>query len=109
MAGCSCLIPRDIYRAQVRNTNGKVLLPSASEAIRLVVPPDRQISSASPIGKMKTLKNEVEANGMREASIRDSIAVIQYFHWLEDQIDGQNITELKGVEKLKSLKRLCSR
>lgn len=45
---------------------------------------------------------------MREAGIRDSVAVIQYFHWLEDQVDGQNITELKGVEKLKSLKRLYS-
>lgn len=82
-----------------------MLLASASEAIYLVVPSDRRISATSPIVNMKNDKNSVEAHGMREANIRNSVAVVQYIHWLEDQVDSQNITELKGVEKLRSLQR----
>lgn len=53
---------------------------------------------------MKDIKNSVEMHGMHEANIRDSVAVIQYLYWLDSQIDAENITEQKGVEKLRTLK-----
>lgn len=54
---------------------------------------------------MKTIKNEIEANGMQQAHIRDSIAMIQYLHWLDSEIDNQNITEIIAAKKLESLRR----
>lgn len=82
------------------------MLSAASEAIHnLIVPPERRILAESPITRMKDIKNPVEMHGMHEANIRDSVAVIQYFYWLDSQIDAENITEQKGVEKLRTLKR----
>lgn len=82
-----------------------MLLSSASRAIQSVIPPDRQLDAESPIMKLRIIKNDVEAQGMREAHKRDGAAFIKYLHWLENEIDDQNITELKGAEKLKNIKR----
>lgn len=76
-----------------------------SEAIRAVVPFERSIESESPILKMKIIKNEIEAEGMREAHKRDGAAVIKYLYWLENEIDDRPITELKGAEQLNLYRR----
>lgn len=81
------------------------MLSSASEAIQSVVPAERRLEAESPIMKMRIIKNDVEALGMREAYKRDGAAIIRYLYWLETEIDDQNITELKGAEQLKSFKR----
>lgn len=90
---------------QIRNTKGKVLLSEASEAIQNIIPYERRIEAESPIMKMRIIKNEVEANGMREAHKRDGASIIKYLYWLETEIDDQNITEIKGADKLKNFKR----
>lgn len=55
---------------------------------------------------MKAVKNEVEIQNMRKSSIRDSAALVQFFYWLEQEVDWipfwvlfpQN-TEKKNPEK----------
>lgn len=95
------------FKFKVRPTNGKVLLSAASEAISYLIQPHerRIVAPDSPICALKNIKNPVEVNGMRAANIRDSATVIAFLHWLENEIDVGNITELKSVEKLKSMKR----
>lgn len=44
----------------------------------------------------KVVKNAVEAEGMRNAHIRDGVAVIKYLHWLETNINKIKIMELDG-------------
>lgn len=92
---------------KVRPTNGKVLLSEASEAISYLIQPQerRIVKTDSPICELRNIKNAAEVNGMRAANIRDSATVIQYLHWLENEIDVSNVTELKSIDKLKSLKR----
>lgn len=97
-------LPTLLY-TQIRNTKGKVLLSSASEAIQNIIPLERRIEAESPIMKMRIIKNEVEAKGMREAHKRDGASIIKYLYWLETEIDDQNITEIKGADKLKNFKR----
>lgn len=82
-------------------------MPTASEAIGSlsVVPPERRLEAENPILGMRTIKNSVEAKGIREAYNRDGAAIIRYLYWLETEIDDQKITELKGAEKLKSLRK----
>lgn len=58
----------------------------------------------SPIVLLKVVKNDVEANGMREANIRDGAAVIQYLSWLNRTIDTERVTELSGARKLASFR-----
>lgn len=69
------------------------------------MPPDRLIEDESPVLKMKIIKNENEASGMKRANTRDGAALIKYLHWLDTEIDDQFITEIKGAEKLKSFRR----
>ena len=40
----------------------------------------------SPIAAAKALKNETELAGMREAHLRDAVALAQTFVWLEKQV-----------------------
>lgn len=80
-------------------------MPAASEAIVTVVPPERRLEAENPILSMRTIKNDVEAKGIREAFRRDGAAIIRYLYWLETEIDDQNITEMRGAEKLKSLRK----
>lgn len=80
-------------------------MSSASEAIQSIVPVERRITGESPIVMMKVIKNEVEAEGMRQAHIRDGAAVIKYLYWLETEMNDRNITEMVGAEKLKFFRR----
>lgn len=82
-----------------------MLLSSASEAIQTVIPIERRIEADSPITQLRVIKNDVEAQGLREAYKRDGAATVRYLYWLETEIDDNNITEIKGAEKLKNLKR----
>lgn len=80
-----------------------MLLWSASQAIHEKVKVDRQVE-ANPIMDLRIIKNDVEAQGMREAHKRDGAAIIKYLYWLETEIDDQNITEIKGAEQLNIIK-----
>lgn len=94
-----------MFKARSTTDCNKVLLSSASEAIQSQVPPDRLVEDDSPVLKMKIIKNENEAIGMKRANTRDGAAFIKYLHWLDSEIDGQSITEMKGAEKLKFFRR----
>lgn len=80
-------------------------MSSASEAISSVIQEKRRIEAESPIMKLRIIKNDVEAQKMSEAHKRDAASIIKYLYWLETEIDDQNITEIKGADKLKSYKR----
>ena len=40
----------------------------------------------SPISGAKAIKNDAELDGMREAHLRDSVALATTFHWLETEV-----------------------
>lgn len=85
---------------QVENTTDKILMSRPSQDIYEIVPESRRVSGTSPIVLLKVIKNSVEANGMREANIRDGVAVIRYLSWLNRTIDSERVTELSGARKL---------
>jgi len=53
---------------------------------------------------LKSVKNEVEQNGMREAHIRDGVAMVNFLHWLDNNSEKQKITEQFIEEKLRSFR-----
>lgn len=95
------------YRnSQIRSTTGKVILGSqTSEAVQSVVPIERRLIAKSPIVMMKVIKNDIEAQGLRNAHIRDGAALVRYLYWLENEIDERNVTELSGAAKLREFRR----
>lgn len=64
-------------------------------------------TALTPISLMKAIKNDVEIQGMKTAHIRDSVALVQYFAWLEDQIVNKkaHVTEISGATKLETFRK----
>lgn len=53
------------------------------------------IEGLSPVVAAKALKNPVELEGIREAHIRDGVALAEFFHWLEGEVKaGKALTEV---------------
>lgn len=60
----------------------------------------------SPIGDAKAVKNETELEGMRQCHIRDGAALIEYFSWLEDQLNVHKVEldEVAAADKLEEMR-----
>lgn len=55
---------------------------------------------ASPVTNLKSVKNEIEQEGFRNAMVKDGVALTKFFMWLEENIDN-NINEVTVDEQLK--------
>ena len=44
------------------------------------------LEKASPISLAKAIKTEAELAGMREAHLRDAVALAQTLHWIETEV-----------------------
>lgn len=60
----------------------------------------RIIDMPSPADLMKSIKNETEVQGIRNAMERDGVALVHFFMWLEKAVPGGNVTEIMIPEKL---------
>ena len=52
----------------------------------------------------KSVKNKTETDGMREAHIRDGVAMVNFLYWFETHFGKKRITELTVGEKLKEFR-----
>lgn len=59
----------------------------------------------SPVGLRKAVKNAVEIQGMREAHIRDGLAMERFLYWLEKTVEsGREIDEWDAAVRLGQLR-----
>lgn len=58
------------------------------------------IDVPSPVDLMKSKKNETELNGFRNAMIKDGVALVKFYMWLEEAIPEGEVTEVMVEEKL---------
>ncbi|KXZ49611.1 hypothetical protein GPECTOR_20g467 [Gonium pectorale] len=65
-------------------TNGSAPAPAPAPSAR----PFRPVELPSPVTAAKAIKNASELEGMREAHLRDAVAVCQFLKWLEDKASG---------------------
>ena len=49
---------------------------------------------------LKAIKNEGELANLRNCHIRDSVAMINFLHWLDSNIGKKEITEISAQDKL---------
>ncbi|KAL7271841.1 hypothetical protein RUND412_005381 [Rhizina undulata] len=60
----------------------------------------------SPIEEAKAVKNDTEREGMRQCHIRDGAALIEYFAWLEDQLEkGAKLDEVQVADELEEIRK----
>ncbi len=58
------------------------------------------VSFASPLRLAKAIKNKVEIAHIREAHIKDGVALLRSFRWLEHTLRTRTIRECEFVDKL---------
>ncbi|KAI0824889.1 Creatinase/aminopeptidase [Trametes gibbosa] len=80
----------------------KVLVSDkASLAVAEAIGKDNIIVARSPVTDLKAIKNEVEIEGFRQSHIRDGAALIRYFAWLEEQLNGsKELSESQVADQL---------
>ena len=54
----------------------------------------------SPVFRLKSIKNEVELEGVRRAMIKDGVALTRFFMWLENNVGKEEISEISLSKKL---------
>lgn len=58
------------------------------------------IDIPSPVDLMKSIKNETELKGFRNAMIKDGVALVKFFMWLEKAVPAGEVEEITVEEKL---------
>lgn len=60
----------------------------------------RVVDIPSPVDLMKSEKNETELNGFRNAMIKDGVALVKFYRWLEKAVPAGEVNEVTVAEKL---------
>lgn len=87
-------------RKRARTDNGQA---SSSSGVAAAVVPSKAhiVEASSPVVAAKAIKNEAELAGMREAHLRDAVALCDFISWLETEIaSGKTVTEVEVDEQL---------
>ncbi|RPH95524.1 aminopeptidase P family protein [candidate division KSB1 bacterium] len=58
----------------------------------------------SPIVLMKAAKNAVEIRGMKQAHIRDGVAMVKFLCWFEQAVGKEKLTEISVADKLEQFR-----
>lgn len=70
--------------------------------------PSPVITGECPVAQMKTLKNDSEIRGFRQAMLRDGVAMVKFLRWLEEEIKTlsplPSLTEISIDRKLTALR-----
>ena len=85
---------------EVNYTLYEVVRSKANPAVGIV-------EEESPVKRMKTVKNETEIAGFRNAMLKDGIAITKFLYWLSGYIGKPEISELTEIsidQKLTSLR-----
>ncbi|MDR0687195.1 MAG: aminopeptidase P family protein [Prevotellaceae bacterium] len=65
---------------------------------------NRVVDALSVADRLKSIKNETEIAGFRRAMLRDGVALVRFFMWLEEAAPTGNVTEYAVCLKLKELR-----
>ncbi|KAG5437159.1 hypothetical protein PCANB_001135 [Pneumocystis canis] len=93
---------RDLEDLKIKNEGRKVILSTnANWALAMALGKTNIEVMRSPICDAKAVKNEVEINGMRNCHVRDGVALVKFFAWLEECLkNGEVIDEVEAADQL---------
>lgn len=70
------------------------------------IPAETEIlDKPNPSTLMKACKNDIELENLKNAHIKDGVAVTKFMYWLKKNIGSQEITEMSAAEKLESFRK----
>lgn len=67
----------------------------------------KKVEKVSPVIRRKAVKNATEVEHIRQAHIKDGVAVTKFIYWLKSQIctEKEMATEISAAEKLEEFRR----
>ena len=84
------------YFKELQKLKGETILlsPDANQTIYNTVGEHNILHIApSPVQLLKAVKNETELEGFRKAMVKDGVALVNFFYWLENNIGKTPLTE----------------
>ena len=63
------------------------------------------IGKSNPTQIWKAKKNETELKNIKQAHIKDGVAVVKFLYWLKNNVAKMTITEASAAEKIDSLRK----
>jgi Xaa-Pro aminopeptidase len=87
-------------------TGGVILLDPAKtsswvySAIKI-----RTIEALDITTRLKAVKNDIEVQNVRNAMVRDGVAMVKFINWIKKTIKTRNITEIEASDKLEEIRR----
>lgn len=75
-----------------KSTNVRVVSAIRKDAVK--------IEGQSYIAQMKSAKSRVEIEHIKESHVRDGVALVKFYRWLDENIGKERITELDVANKL---------
>ncbi|RYZ90604.1 MAG: aminopeptidase P family protein [Proteobacteria bacterium] len=103
------LRPYDDFRSSLKSLKGPVWIDpnSTSAAVESVLKENgiAVVAKDSPIPAWKAVKNSAELKGMREAHVRDGVAMVRFSRWLKDTIGREKMDEMSVADKLESFRK----
>ena len=84
------------YFKELQKLKGETILlsPDANQTIYNTVGEHNTLHIApSPVQLLKAVKNETELEGFRKAMVKDGVALVNFFYWLENNIGKTSLTE----------------
>lgn len=85
----------------------RVLIDGAklNQALYEAIPRICEIKSEmSPVFRLKSIKNNTQTNGIRQAMIRDGVALTKFFIWLESAVKTGKQSEISISKKLREFR-----
>ena len=73
--------------------------PNINEAVNEILE-GKSHTIPSPVLFLKSIKNDVEIHGFRNAMLRDGVAMVKFLHWIKYAVKNENESELSITDKL---------
>lgn len=99
---------QDIYKILKKISSSQSVLIDGSKLNQSLfesIPAGCEIrNSTSPVFKLKSIKNDIEMEGIKRAMIKDGVALTRFFIWLEQNLKSGGLTEIIISERLGELR-----
>ena len=65
---------------------------------------NKTVIEPSPVALLKAVKNDAELKGLRQAMMRDGVAMVKFLYWLTHHAAEEGATEFTAGQKLKEIR-----
>ena len=94
--------------SDLKEMHGKMIWadPGHLNSVLYTAVPDdnRLISEASPVEKMRAVKNAVETGNIRNAHLKDGTAMVRFLKWVKENASSGTMTEVTAQDHLYALR-----